>query len=211
MVLTPTSHKRGRESFSDPSSHKRGRECDADGSEPGPDSIGIAPVHVRNGLAVRGAAQRTGFGVRARTGLTQPGSLRNIGMQAPFSAPATLGLGISEPIDSGLPNVVGYYLICAVGSNTAFVWIGNENKFTTLDFQIGRSQSQANDISADGTRIVGTVDVAGEGTRGFLFDGKVHHPTGEQGFVAKETRSANVPMDVYWKSGVSGGSEIAGF
>ena len=53
-----------------------GRECDADGSEPGPDSIGIAPVHVRNGLAVRGAAQRTGIGVRARTGLTQPGSLR---------------------------------------------------------------------------------------------------------------------------------------
>lgn len=90
----------------------------------------------------------------------------------PFGIPGTVGLGISEPIDGGLPNVVGYYLNCAIGPNTAFVWIGNEDRFETLDFQIGTSQSQANDISADGTRIVGTADVIGEGTRGFLFDGK---------------------------------------
>ncbi len=89
----------------------------------------------------------------------------------PHGYPATLGLGISEPIDGGLPNVVGFYLNCAVGPNTAFVWIGNENKFTTLDFPFGTSQSQANDISDDGTRIVGTADVVGEGTRAFLFDG----------------------------------------
>ena len=91
----------------------------------------------------------------------------------PFGIPPTIGRGISEPIDGGLPNVVGYYLSCAIGPNTAFVWIGNENRFTTLDFQISTSQSQANGISDDGTRIVGTADVVGEGTRGFLFDGEV--------------------------------------
>ena len=90
----------------------------------------------------------------------------------PFGFPPTIGTAISEPIDGGLPNVVGYYLSCAIGPNTAFVWIGNENKFTTLDFPFGTSQSQANGISDDGTRIVGTADVVGEGTRGFLFDGK---------------------------------------
>lgn len=89
----------------------------------------------------------------------------------PFGIPPTIGTAISEPIDGGLPNVVGYYQSCLIGPNTAFVWIGNENSFTTLDFPFGTSQSQANGISDDGTRIVGTADVVGEGTRAFLFDG----------------------------------------
>ncbi|MEE8155826.1 MAG: hypothetical protein V3T53_12815 [Phycisphaerales bacterium] len=89
----------------------------------------------------------------------------------PFGFPPTIGTAISEPIDGGLPNVVGYYPSCAIGPDTAFLWIGNENKFITLDMPEGTQRSWAFGISADGTQIVGTAEIGGVGSRAFFIDG----------------------------------------
>ena len=88
----------------------------------------------------------------------------------PFGFPPTTGRGISEPIDGGLPNVVGHYQSCTIGPDTAFLWIGNENKFITIPMPDGTLASAAADI--DGTRIVGSFDLGGDGLSGlgFVYD-----------------------------------------
>ena len=93
----------------------------------------------------------------------------------PFGIPPTIGTAISEPIDGGLPNVVGYYNSCTIGPSRAFLWIGNENKFITVPMPPGTILSRAYDIA--GTQIVGYFDLSGDGlgNLGFLYD----HETGK--------------------------------
>ena len=79
----------------------------------------------------------------------------------PFGFPPTIGRGISEPIDGGLPNVVGYYQSCTIGPDTAFLWIGNEDNFITLPMPPGTISSRAYGIA--GTQIVGAFDLSGDG------------------------------------------------
>ncbi|MEE9129853.1 MAG: hypothetical protein V3T84_07515 [Phycisphaerales bacterium] len=88
----------------------------------------------------------------------------------PFGFPPTIGRGISEPIDGGLPNVVGYYNSCTIGPRTAFLWIGNEDRFITIPMPAGTLSSEAADI--EGTRIVGTFNLEDDGLSGlgFLYD-----------------------------------------
>ncbi len=95
----------------------------------------------------------------------------------PFGFPPTIGRGISEPIDGGLPNVVGHYQSCTIGPDTAFLWIGNENKFTTLPVPPGTIRSWAFDITPDGAKIAGAFDLSGDGLAnlGFLYN----HETGK--------------------------------
>lgn len=94
----------------------------------------------------------------------------------PFGFPPTIGRGISEPIDGGLPNVVGHYQSCTIGPDTAFLWIGNENKFITLPMPAGTIRSWAFDITPDGAKIAGSFDLGGDGlgNLAFLYD----HETG---------------------------------
>ncbi|MEE9129270.1 MAG: hypothetical protein V3T84_04580, partial [Phycisphaerales bacterium] len=70
----------------------------------------------------------------------------------PFGFPPTIGMAISEPIDGGLPYVVGYYR-CPAGEDQAFLWIGNEDQFITVPMPPGTILSRAYDIA--GTQIVG--------------------------------------------------------
>ncbi len=88
----------------------------------------------------------------------------------PFGIPPTTGTGISDPIDGGLPNVVGYYQSCTIGPDTAFLWIGNEDRFVTLPMPPGTTRSNALGIS--GSHIVGSYDnpELELGTTGFLYD-----------------------------------------
>ena len=85
----------------------------------------------------------------------------------PFGFPPTIGRAISEPIDGGLPNVVGYYQSCTIGPDTAFLWIGNEDKFITIPMPPGTIASRAYDIA--GTQIVGAFDLSGDGLAGLAF------------------------------------------
>lgn len=91
----------------------------------------------------------------------------------PFGFPPTIGTAISEPINGGLPNVVGYYQSCVIGPDTAFVWIGNENKFITVDMPPNTLLSKSRGISPRGQAIVGEFDLAGDGLNvvAFLIDG----------------------------------------
>ncbi len=67
--------------------------------------------------------------------------------------------------------MVGYYQSCVIGPDKAFLWIGNEKKFITLDMPEGTQRSWAFGISADGTQIVGTAEIGGLGSRAFFIDG----------------------------------------
>ncbi|MCH8151443.1 MAG: hypothetical protein IH830_03605 [Planctomycetes bacterium] len=91
----------------------------------------------------------------------------------PFGFPPTIGTAISEPVDGGLPNIVGYYQSCVIGPARAFLWTGADGKFVTLDMPPGTGSAKARDISADGTQIVGEFDIPGDGLTNiaFLIDG----------------------------------------
>ncbi len=92
----------------------------------------------------------------------------------PFGFPPTIGMAISEPIDGGLPNVVGYYQSCTIGPDTAFLWIGNEDKFIRLDMPPNTLLTKSRGISPSGQAIVGEFDLAGDGLNviAFLIDGE---------------------------------------
>ncbi|MEE9128965.1 MAG: hypothetical protein V3T84_03035 [Phycisphaerales bacterium] len=126
----------------------------------------------------------------------------------PFGFPPTVGTAISEPIDGGLPNVVGYYW-CPAGEDQAFLWIGNENKFITVPMPPGTISSRAYGIA--GTQIVGAFDLSGDGLGGlgFVYDYETDEfinlgtfPPGNFSIA----RAVNTKMQVtgYWGNFVNG-------
>ena len=127
----------------------------------------------------------------------------------PFGFPPTIGTAISEPIDGGLPNVVGYYQSCTIGPPRAFLWIGNEDRFITVPMPPGTLASGAFDIA--GTQIVGTFDLSGDGLSGlgFLYDFQTDEFT-NLGTLPGGTRSEALAVNTagqiagYWSNKVVG-------
>ncbi|MCH8316259.1 MAG: hypothetical protein IIA64_09830 [Planctomycetes bacterium] len=127
----------------------------------------------------------------------------------PFGFPPTIGTAISEPIDGGLPNVVGYYQSCTIGPDTAFLWIGNEDQFITLPMPPGTISSRAYDIA--GTQIVGAFDLSGDGLGGlaFVYDYETDEfinlgtfPPGN--FSIARSIKTNMQVTGYWGNFVNG-------
>ncbi len=76
----------------------------------------------------------------------------------------TYGNGINESAQ-----VVGNYVVCALGGDEAFLWDGGPNAIT-LTRPPSISSAGANDIN-DAGQIVGTMVLTGIGSRAFLYDG----------------------------------------
>ncbi|MEE8156216.1 MAG: hypothetical protein V3T53_14780 [Phycisphaerales bacterium] len=86
----------------------------------------------------------------------------------PFGFSPTIGTAISEPIDGGLPYVVGYIQACFIGPSAAFLWTP-EDGIMLIPMPAGTSYSRAVDIS--GSQIVGEFDNPNElGRTGFVYD-----------------------------------------
>ena len=106
----------------------------------------------------------------------RPDSLRGYEVTAIIQAPAcppfgpspTSGYGVSEQGD-----VVGRYLDCANGYSQAFMW-SPKTGFVVLPTPPENIMSVAADI--EGTRIVGSFDLSGDGLGGlgFLYDSETH-------------------------------------
>ena len=82
----------------------------------------------------------------------------------PLPPSPTFGNGINESAQ-----VVGFYRVCALGGNEAFLWDGGPDAIT-LTRPPSISSASANDIN-DAGLIVGAIGLAGIGTRAFLHDG----------------------------------------
>ncbi len=89
----------------------------------------------------------------------------------PFGFPPTIGRGISEPIDGGLPYVVGHVQSCVIGPDVAFLWTPGQG-IQLIPTPPGTIRSWAFDISPDGNKIAGSFDLGGDGLAnlGFLYD-----------------------------------------
>ena len=126
----------------------------------------------------------------------------------PFGFPPTIGMGISEPIDGGLPYVVGHVQSCVIGPDVAFLWTPGQG-IQLIPTPPGTLASEAVDI--EGTRIVGNFNLEDDGLSGlgFLYDYEANEFT-NLGTLPGGTRSEALAVNAagqitgYWGNHVIG-------
>ena len=133
----------------------------------------------------------------------------------PFGFPPTIGMGISEPIDGGLPYVVGHVQSCVIGPDVAFLWTPGQG-IQLIPTPPGTLASEAVDI--EGARIVGNFNLEGDGLSGlgFLYDSETDEFTNLGTFPGgnfSEATAVNGAGQIagYWGNFVNGDPEREAF